>query len=218
MEKTPPEISTPLCVPAVKKALLALGGLTAANGVYLLTDYHSLPESIPVHFDAGGVPDAFAAPSIGAWFMPFFVSIGFGAMMFLVCMSIFKIPESMLSVPKKKQFLSLAPQIKKLLLAKLAFHTLILGITLSAMMFAVSVAMSMLARNSIERFPLWIILAALSLVLIEVVLMTVIFSAAVSGAASRSLDADLPIWVLLLWIPTRSAMPSSPLEERRMYQ
>jgi hypothetical protein len=75
--------------------------------------YPDLPDSIPTHFDAGGVPDGWAAKSSGAWFL--LPGIALGLMVFLGAIgwglgALVRSSPGLCNMPRKELFVRLSPE------------------------------------------------------------------------------------------------------------
>ena len=162
--------------PTVARAMIAMIATIVIHGAFAIVTFWSLPAKIPVHFNADGVADSFAEPSVCSWFGLFFVSVGLGLLMGAVALSVFNIPSRYLSIPRKKEYLALGEHQKRRLMGVISTHTLIMGIVSIALMLCVHISMALLAHGSIERFPAWVVFAAMFVIIIELVVMIASFS------------------------------------------
>ncbi len=161
--------------PTVARAMIAMITAVVVHGTFALATFGNLPDKIPVHFGADGVADSFAEPSVCSWFGLFFVSVGTGLLMGTIALSVFKIPSRYLSIPRKKEYLALGEHPRNRLMGVIATHTLIMGIASVVLMLCVHISMALLAHGSIDRFPAWIVFAAMLVIIIELVVMITSF-------------------------------------------
>lgn len=174
-EKTPAVPRSPLEIRNVARAMIAMIAAVAVHGAFALVTFWSLPDKIPVHFGASGVADRFAESSVCSWFGLFFVSVGLGLLMGAIALSVFKIPSRYLSIPRKKEYLALGEHQRNRLMGVIAAHTLIMGIVSIALMICVHISMALLAHGITERFPAWVVFAAMAVIIIELVVMITSF-------------------------------------------
>ena len=81
--------------------------------------WSSLPERIPTHFDAGGVPDAWSAKSFWSWFTVPLIAV-FTVLVMEVSMRVVRSRPHLLNIPQRKQFLELAADDQAPVLRELA--------------------------------------------------------------------------------------------------
>ncbi len=90
-------------------ALLVL--VIAAVWAFAATAWPALPEQFPTHFDAGGRPDAWAAPGFASWFLLPTLATGMGTLMglglprWIVGMA--RRNSALLNMPQKARFQAL---------------------------------------------------------------------------------------------------------------
>jgi uncharacterized membrane protein len=79
--------------------------------VLAVVAWPSLPERIPIHFDAGGRPDGWVPKSFGWWFAMPALATGIGALLGIVLprwmVAMARANSRWLNVPRKQQFMAL---------------------------------------------------------------------------------------------------------------
>lgn len=68
-----------------------------------------LPERVPTHFDARGLPDAWGAKGFVSWFLLPTIALATAALMYL-CIWLVRRRPMLLNIPHKKEFLELSAQ------------------------------------------------------------------------------------------------------------
>jgi uncharacterized membrane protein len=165
--------TSPLAFTAVRRAAAALVAIWAAHGLVAVLALPHLPETMPVHFDAAGRPDAWSGATLGNWFLLWLVSAGFGLMMLLGALSVFRIPPRLMSLPRKDEFLALPAGRRERVLAAMAFHVLVTGCIVMLTFLGIQTGVILVALEVIVRFPVAVVFASLGLVLAETVVMIV---------------------------------------------
>ena len=177
------QLASPLQLRPVRRWLLVLVLILAAHGVLSLVTFFDLPDTIPLHFNASGTPDRFGPPTMGSWFASLLVSLLSSALVGAIALSIYKIPEKFISVPRKREFMQLAQDNRRRLLGIISTHTLVLGATMALIFAILQLTMALTAHGMARSFPAWIVFVAMALMLGEIVVMIVTFS--------RGLESEL---------------------------
>ncbi len=158
-----------------------LAVLWIAHGALALLAFSRLPDTIPVHFDYEGRPDAWSGASLAEWMLMWLVSGALGALVALAAAAIHRLPERWLSLPRKEEFLALPPERRVRVLDAVAFHTLVIGGTVMGVMAAIHAAAALPALGLTERFPTELVWVAMAVVFLE----TGVFIARLSALVSR---------------------------------
>jgi len=72
--------------------------------------FDHLPDRIPMHFDAAGIPDRWGAASWGNWLLVPLTALGLAAMMYGIAWGVSHIPPKHINMPRKDRFLVLPPE------------------------------------------------------------------------------------------------------------
>ncbi len=167
------ELQPPLAFTGVRVMVALLAGICAVHLVFALMSYSSLPEKIPMHFNAAGVPDAFASRGVGSWFLLWFVSAGMGLLFTAFSLTLHTMPERYLSLPRKQAFLALPAAAKSRVWAVAAFHILVFIAIFMLVFFVAHVSTALVARGALDRLPVWWLLPGLVASIVQTVVLTV---------------------------------------------
>jgi uncharacterized membrane protein len=163
--------ASPMANVAARRAFTAMIAIWALHGAVAALALPHLPETMPVHFDAAGRPDAWSSATPGNWFTLWLASAGFGLAMLLGAFATFRVPPRLMSLPRKDEFLALPAARRERVLAAVAFHVLVFGIIVMLTFLAIHAIVILVALGIIELFPVAVVFVSLGAVLIEVVVM-----------------------------------------------
>jgi hypothetical protein len=118
-------------------------GLAAANLalclgllVFSLGAFPRLPERYPVHFDAAGQPNRWAAGGSLEWFILPGVTVGMNALLVGLALSIRRIPPRWINLPRKRDFLKLSPELQAPILGSVSRFLLGMGLVINLLCIA----------------------------------------------------------------------------------
>ncbi|MCP4676531.1 MAG: DUF1648 domain-containing protein [Deltaproteobacteria bacterium] len=171
---------SPIEFQAVRMAALGLIIIIVAHGLFAGLAYGSLPETIPIHFDASGNPDGFAGASIGSWFLMWFVSLGCGLLFGVFSLKLDTIPPRHLSMPRRDEFLALPTPARCRVLAAISFHMLVFTGILMLFFLSMHVCMALAAHGIVKKLPVMLMYGGVFVILLDTILMTVRIVSAVN--------------------------------------
>lgn len=182
-----PEVTlqTPLQLRPVVLAGRLLLGVVILHGAFAAAVYGRLPGRLPVHFGAGGAPDAWAAPGLGSWFFLPLLSAGVAALLGAVSLALFRVPPKWLNLPRKAAFLALGVGERRAVLGVVSAFTLLLGAILCATLLGIQVAQALVALGAAAAFPVAVPFAGLGAMFLVVIAMTVRTASAIDSAVAK---------------------------------
>jgi len=143
-------------------AVLLRCGLAAAiigNLVIALVEWPTLPERIPVHFDAGGSPDGWAARSPWVWFgLPALATGlggGLGLLLPLAIVRMARTNSPWLNVPSKATFVALPVDARERVALAAANWLVVLAIATQGVFVWIAIGSAKVARGEWRLLPPW---------------------------------------------------------------
>jgi hypothetical protein len=129
--------------------------------------YPSLPDPFPTHFDGAGVPDAWTAKSVGAWFM----LPGIGVAMLCLLAGIgaglawmARHAPTLLNVPGKDRFVALPPECRVGVLGPTRAYLAWTVMLLSGLFLLLVEGTARVACGVMAVLPVWPLLLVVSLI------------------------------------------------------
>jgi uncharacterized membrane protein len=167
----------------MSSVLLLIGVL---HGVFSVLVYSTLPSKIPIHFNAGGHPDAFAEGKSLSWFTLFFVSAGMAVLFYLIVATMHRMPLKYISIPRRDEFIALPEERRVRVLGVVAFHMLVLGAICMIIFLGIHVITALVAHKIMDGLPVLFTASTLIATLAE----TAIMVWSIYRAVNREVDAN----------------------------
>jgi uncharacterized membrane protein len=178
----------PIEFAGVRRAVKILFAMVMAHGAFALATFGSLPERIPVHFNASGEADGFASAGFASWSSLWFISVGLGALFAWTSLRIDRFPQRYLSIPRRDEIFGLPAAARSRVMAVVSFHILVLTGLIMAFMFGLHICIALTIHGAIDRLPVIFILVGLALLMLYVIPMTVRLLSSVNREIDRHVD------------------------------
>jgi len=137
--------------------------------IYALATYSALPEKIPIHFTVHGVPDSWADKSWSVWLTLPLVALGLSCLFYATTylVDVAKKHPKWLSLPKKKEFLSLPEEKQAPIWRKMKSMLYWMTFPMNLMIlyaFHTTYTMAVGTAESLVMWPVWACMGAILII------------------------------------------------------
>ncbi|HEX8320403.1 hypothetical protein [Longimicrobium sp.] len=151
--------------------LALLAALYAASAV----TYLRLPVHTPIHLGLGGNPDLWTRTSVIPWLLPPVIATGVFRLLRLATGASDRHPEQW-NIPEKERFLSLSPEARAPIVARLNAFLALVGVLVTALLGTIQLEMFLTATAPDGTAARWLIPAAVLVMLMVTGVATALMS------------------------------------------
>lgn len=146
--------------PRAFSKLILCASILSLAGVWLLAFglWPSLPERLPMHFNAQGLPDRIAPRCIWSWFPLPILSTGMTAFMLGIGAAVLSLSvrrPDMVNIPSKEKFLALGPEARTRVLEPLRAMLFGMPLVVNLIFCYVLLGIYAVATETMRVLPLW---------------------------------------------------------------